>query len=175
MFKTGEQEAFENRYKDTMGRWLTESLFYETASNQSMAVYTLKPYHLKTKDGRELMSLKQLYIDSADPTEYTFTTTHLGGWAHWQRLLNSVKLRPYFDEWREELEIMLRSQAVRSMMHTAVSEGAKGTTAAKWLADKGWLEKRGRPTVAEKRKELKKQMMIKDEVAEDAERLGLIN
>jgi hypothetical protein len=50
--------------------------------------------------------------------------------------------------WREELEVKLRSQGVRGVMLEAYSEGKGSLQAAKWLADKGWTEKRtaGRPS-----------------------------
>ena len=61
-------------------------------------------------------------------------------------------LREHFDEWREELEVLLRSDAIRAIRDM----GADGTNyqAMKFMADRGW-EKRGagRPSKAEASRE----------------------
>ena len=78
-----------------------------------------------------------------------------------------------YEEWEEELEIKIRSEGIRALVHTATEEGAKGTTAARYLADKGWLSKRGRPSKEELAGEKKERTRIMDEITEDAKRLGI--
>ena len=164
-------EWINNPYKSsTMGIWMTDGLFYETCKVKSEAIYTLRSYDFAVK-GIEYRSLRKIYVELMDPTEYTFAVEYLGGWEHWQKMCANAALGKEIDKWRDELEVKLRSQAVRSLMVTAVTEGAKGTTAAKWLADRGWLEKRGRPSKAEKEKRLKQDSHIKAEYEEDLERV----
>jgi hypothetical protein len=174
-------EAESNPFKDSVkGSWLTYGLFFETTTRKELAIYTLKGYDLvkedeETGEVKVYKSLKLLYLECNDPTEYTFANEYLGGWEHWQRLQGNSEINEYIITWREELEVKLRSMAVRAMMQTAVAEGSKGTTAAKWLADKGWTDRRGRPSKAEVERQKKIHANIKDEIAEDAERLGLLN
>jgi hypothetical protein len=49
---------------------------------------------------------------------------------------------------------------------------AKGQASAKWLAEKGWAEKkRGAPSAAEKQAELKQQASVHSSVEDDLLRL----
>lgn len=170
------EEDPNKRFKASNGMWLTDSLFRENVWGDKihLAVYSTKEYDLHL-DGKIYPSLKKLYMSVADPTEYKFAEKHLGGWTHWNRMLNNQKLRPMIDKWREELEVKLRSQAFRALRSTAVNEGAKGTTAAKWLAEKGWEPKRGRPSKEEVERTKKVHAGIHEELEEDFERMGLLN
>lgn len=165
-----------NKFKDERtGNWYTQGLFYELSYNSpKYAIYTLKDEAISiVVDGetRELAPIKQLYLSCEDPTEYEFATTHLGGWNHWQRILNKTKLlHPYIEDWREELEVKLRSKGVKAMIGHSMSD--KGQQAAKWLSDKGWSEKkRGAPSKEEKAREMKIQTRMSDELDEDLNRL----
>lgn len=121
--------------KDVTGRPLTQSLFLEH-NYSDYAQFTLNDED-KTYKGRVYPSLKKLFLEMADPTEYQFAKKHLLGWKHWKRLNENKALRPEFDEWREELEIMLRSEGI-----LAIAEMTDNFQAQKFLAEKGW-EKRG--------------------------------
>ena len=80
----------------------------------------------------------------------------------------------YINKYREELEIKIRSGAIKALICTAAHEGSKGTAAAKYIADKGYdKRKAGAPSKAEKAREMKVHTKISDEVKEDFERLEL--
>lgn len=137
----GKYVVDKNLLIDTMGRPLTQSLFLEVGYNTQFAIYTLKDndFHYK---GKDYPSLKRLFLEHEDPTEYDFANTYLLGWNHWKRLNDNKMLQDHFEEWRQELELKIRSQAVRDVM-SICSENSQGSfQAAKWLADKGW-DKRG--------------------------------
>ena len=140
-----------SRLVDTMGRPLTQSLFLECGYNTQYAIFTFNDND-KIYNGATYPSLKKLYLACEDPTEYKFAKTHLLGWNHWKRLNENVMLRKHFDEWREELEILLRSDAIKAI----IDMGAEGSNyqAMKFIADRGW-DKRGagRPSKAEAEKE----------------------
>lgn len=130
-------------------QWLTEALFLETSyADQSRCIYTLKEEDHETKDGKPLLSLKRLYLELADAYEYTFATTYLGSWMHWERLQENQSLNRYFNQWRYELELKLASEGLLAIRDISAEEGAKGLAAAKYLAEKKFLEgpKRGRPS-----------------------------
>lgn len=136
-----------SKLKDSRERPLTQSLFLEIGYSE-FAVYTLKDEDY-TYHGKVYPSLKRLYIEEEDPVEYVFANKYLLGWDHWQRICNNKVLRKYVDQWREELSIKARSQAVQSIMDMALID--KSFQAAKWLAEKGWDKNPvGRPTKASK-------------------------
>lgn len=154
---------------DTMGRPLTQSLFLECGYNVQYAVFTFNDED-KTYDGRVYPSLKKLYLQCEDPTEYQFAKKYLLGWSHWKRLNENKMLREQFDEWREELEIAMRSEAVQAIRD--MTADGSNFQAAKWLADRGW-DKRGagRPSKAEKEREARIHDRIGDELEADVVRM----
>lgn len=161
-----------SKYKDTKSRMRTQSLFYET--NYGKPKEGLEPiFTLKDEDHKGgdtiYRSMRSIYINMGDPTEYDFAMEVLGSWRHWKKLLDNKIIRPYIDQWREELEIKLRAEGVRTLRATANDDTSKSqVTAAKYLADKGWAEKkRGTPSKAEKEGAIKKQVMVKAETKDD--------
>lgn len=138
-----------SKFKDSGGRYLTQSLFLEFNYNVDLAVYTFDGED-KTYKGIVYPSLKRLYLESEDITEYTFAKTHLYNWEHWQRMKENKLLRKHFDEWEDELEIYLRSQGLRSV----VEMSENNFQAAKYLSERGW-DKRGvgRPSKGDQAKE----------------------
>lgn len=155
---------------DSMGRPLTQSLFLEVGYSE-FAVYTLKEYD-HTYNGVVYPSLKKLYLKEEDPTEYTFADKYLLGWQHWKRLNENKALSKHFEEWREELELKIRSQAVRDMMNLCASESGN-FSAAKFLADRGWDKRAaGRPSKAEKERQLRIEDRIKEDFDADIVRLA---
>jgi hypothetical protein len=136
---------------DNAGRPLTQALFLELGYSEPYAMYTLKEQD-HTWNGKLYPSIKKLYIEADDPTEYAFATKYFLSWSHWKRLVENKVIGRYIAEWREELEIKLRSQAIRDIQNLCASENGN-YQAAKFLADRGW-DKRGagRPSKQEEEK-----------------------
>lgn len=152
---------------DSMGKMRTQSLFLELGYGDE-ACFTLKDEDYQY-NGKNYTSLKRLYLETQDPTEYKFATEHLLGWKHWQRMVENKVIRKHIDEWRDELEIKLRCEAINN----AIAEARKGHfQAAKWVADRGWATRgAGRPTKAEVEHERKIQARIEDEYSGDVVRM----
>lgn len=152
---------------DSGGRPITQSLFLEIGYTDE-AIYTLKDIDY-TYNGKLYPSIKRLYLACEDPTEYKFATQHLLGWKHWQRITENKVLRKHIDEWRDELEVKIRSQAVLQ----ALSHASSGTfQAAKWIADRGWATKgAGRPSKADMEREKRIQESIASEYDGDVVRM----
>lgn len=121
------------------GRPITQALFLEIGYT-THAFYTLKDDDYEYK-GKMYPSLKRLYLEHEDVHEYDFATTYLLGWNHWKRMLGNKQIRKYIDEWREELDLKLRSAGMKAIIESALDEDS-GFQAQKYLADKGW-EKTG--------------------------------
>lgn len=160
------------RFKGGQGVWLTHSLFLEMSNyDTELAVYTLKDDDHEFK-GKLYPSLKKLYLEVGDPTEYEFAQQHLGGWDHWKRILNHNTLREdYISKWREELSMRFRSEAVRGMVGAATGE-RPSFQAIKWLADAGWDMDGGKGSQKRKKAEKKAAVVaIKSEYENDIERM----
>lgn len=154
---------------DTLGRPLTQALFFEVSGAKEYAYFTLKDrdHHY---GGQTYISLKRLYLEHEDPVEYDFATTYLLGWHHWERLCGNNMLRKHIDKWREELELKMRSEAFKNILDTA-SDG--NFQASKWLADKGWDKKSaGRPSTKAKEKEDALMHSIQTDYGDDIKRLN---
>lgn len=159
-----------------MGRRYLRGLFFETVTeDRSSVVYTLK-----REDHLGYPSLYRLYIETADPTEYKFACQFLDGWSHWVELSNSDWFKPYIEEWRQELEVKLRSEALAQILSISLSPSHNAYFASnKYLLDGLWkpadAKKRGRPTKDSLRDEIKRQAASLAEIEDDAQRLGLRN
>lgn len=119
---------------DSTGRRLTSGLFEELADPAS----SIKPIF-------KLAEWRKVYVEIADPTDYKAALHLLGDWEHWQWLLErSAAFAADVQSWREEVHVKLASEGVEELRKQAKTP--KGVTAAKWLAEKGFvLKNRGRP------------------------------
>ena len=155
---------------DDRGRYKTLSLFLEIAYDRD-AIFTLKDYDHEY-NGKTYISLKRLFLEASDPTEYTFATKYLAGWDHWQKICNNQVLAKHIEKWRFELELKLRSEAVRIIS----GQSRKGSvTAAKWLAERGWDDRpAGRPSKSEIEKQTKIIQDVQNEFEQDYARLRVI-
>jgi len=159
--------------RDGSNRIRTVSLFVDAPG---LTTSTEPPvYALRAGDYKGVVSLKDIYLEVADPTEYDFALQALGSWEAWQRLAGPDGPQwfvPYITAWRDELEIKLRREAFLHMRKLA--EGK--TDAAKWLAEGKWNSRSaGRPSKEETKRELGKLASIHKGYEDDAVRLGLVS
>ena len=158
---------------------LTTSMFWEVRRDRSddpnhMAIFTLKDKN-HIVDGVTYVSLKSIYMtyDHIPEFEYEFAMDVFNSWEHWQKLCKS-SIRHEFKEWREELDIKLKAEAISAMLKASRTDDAKGVAAAKYIADKGYSgPKRGRPGKEEVARELKNQATVRDDLMADMDRLGI--
>jgi len=155
------------------GRRYLRGLFFEESLDKSTVLYTLKE-----QDHLGFPSLKRLYLESLDPTEYTFACSHLEGWSHWVELSQASWMKEIVEGWRQELEVLLRSSALRAMLAVAKNKHDNNHYHAnKYLLEGSWkpagASKRGRPSKDEVKQEIMRQAASKAEITDDAKRLGL--
>lgn len=151
-----------------MNKMRTESLILEFKYDRECALYSIKEEDHEDEHGY-YPSLKRLYLEVADPTEYEFANKYLLGLQHWIRLSTNKRMRPLVEEWRFELEYKLRSAATAQIIKQA---GKGAWQASKWLVDRGWAEKgAGRPSKDDVDRETKIQARLQDEYEADAVRL----
>jgi len=157
--------------KDSQHRFRTQSLFHEFRSMSDIEpIWTLKDEDVSE---HKLPSLRRLYLEISDPTEYAFAMEAFGSWKHWLKIKNSKALQPWMDDWAFELEVKMRSEALLTITEEAKG-GRSSFNAAKYLANGDWKpSKRGRPTKEEIEGEKKIASRLDAEIGEDAQRLGL--
>lgn len=151
--------------KDTKHHYRTQSMFIEFAVDKYPAYYTILDQD-KVVGGKVYKSFKQLYLEIADPTEWEVATTLFGGWDQWDAVVNSYKIGPLVEKCREELEIKLRSKAVRALIQTAETEGSKGSVAAKYIAEGRWKGRKQNTTKTDNK--------VEAAIKEDAARLKAV-
>lgn len=167
-----------NWFKNSSGTFFTQQLFFETSgADKSNVIYTLKP-----EDHMGYASLKRLYIEIEDPTEYEFANAHLGGWEHWIKLSTAPWFQHYITSWRTELELLIKAKAYRAIAKEASSDSKNAFMANKYILESlrklkdGDSDKpsRGRPSNEEiKRTAL--EIVSKDiSVDEDLQRIRLV-
>jgi hypothetical protein len=160
-----------NKFKASNGVYLLKVLFVENDPTKMTAVYTLKDED-HTVDNRVFPSLRRLFVESEDLTEYLFAETHLGGWGHWCKL-KECSWFPYH-QWREELEVRVKSKALRNVQDIVRDNKHKDNLqASKFILQDGWKKKErvGRTTKEKIKQEANSLFKEKSETAEDLERL----
>lgn len=158
-------------FKDVMGRLRTQSLFQEFKDPGYPAFFTLREEDYTDQDGNTYVSLRRLYMEAEDPTEYAFAQRAFGSWRHWDRIRHLQWFRPHWEDWKAELDIRLRSAGVEAL----ISEARAGSVpAARFLAQGEYRpKKRGRPSSEEVLGERKRMAAEQADLDEDAERIGL--
>lgn len=163
-----------NIFRNPMGKRYLRGLFYEEmGEDKSSVVYTLK-----REDHQGFPSLYRLYMAIADPTEYRFAVECLDGWSHWQELSSASWFKPFIEEWRHELEVKLRSEALAQILAVSRDQANNNSYHAnKYLLDGSWkpadAKKRGRPGRGSTRDEIIAHGASLAEMEDDAKRLGL--
>ena len=104
-----------SKLKDSQGRWRTQSLFWEIRHENFDPIFTLKD-HDHTVNGITYPSLKLIYMDFLDTTEYTFAMEVFGSWKAWKKISSNKDIKAVIDEWRAEMEIKIRSMALKSIL-----------------------------------------------------------
>lgn len=168
-----------SQLKDDSGRYRTQSLFWELrygTEEKLPPIFTLKSEDLE-KDGVNYISLKKIYMsyDHVPNFEYEFALAVFNSWDHWQRLANDShpKIKSEIKAWREELDIKLKAEGLKALIYASKDNDAKGVQAAKYLAEKGYDTKRGRPSKEEIERQRKIEANVKKELTDDMERIGL--
>jgi hypothetical protein len=156
-----------SKFRDERGNLITQSLFLETVYDTEKAIYTLSDEDKEYK-GRIYPSARRLYLETMDPTEYKFARKYFASKAHWDRIVANKIFTDQVAEWREELEVKIRSEA----LSTAIAMAKDNFNAAKWIADGSWKgAKPGRPKKEDAQQERRIRERAVDEVKHDAERV----
>lgn len=140
-------------WKGLNNNWLTKSLFLEYKYIPTVTDNTM--YCLSDNDRDSYPSLRRLYLECEDPTEYTFAKQHLGGWTHWKYLCDEAFFQPIVESWREELSVLLKSRALAAIKSEAMTnDSKKAYDAHKYLLEEGWIKDTRRAKAGRRSKEI---------------------
>lgn len=171
------QNTTNNPWKDNLGRWHVRSLFKETATASTRDEF-IPPYTTNDDDieynGTKYKSLKKIYMSypHVPGYEYEFSEEFLGGWEHWERLVDS-SLRDMFKQWRAQLTIKQKAKSLKGIILQSLENTPTAFQAGKYLVEEGWIEKKGRPKKEDIERAAKVEAGVKEELADDLERIGL--
>jgi len=175
LMKQWHKELIDNR-----GGMRTTSLFWEVRRDRSEDPNLDPIFTLKSRDhivnGVKYYSLKQIYLsyDHVPGYEYQFAIDVFNSWDHWVKLTKS-SIRGEFEEWRKELDVRIKALMMKNLLQASRTDDAKGVTASRYIADKGYEKQgaRGRPSKTEVEGELKRQVADRETLYKDMERLGI--
>lgn len=158
------------KFHNRQNHYYTKALFYDlSGSNKSKALYTLKDH-----DVGPFISLRNLYMDTNDLTEYAFANTYFANWEHWEQICQCAWFKPHIRKWRKELKTKLESMVLQAVLEEAKDPKSKNRFSAnKLIYDR--LQKshiiRGRPSKEEVEGELKRQTHAERQLQEDLKRI----
>lgn len=161
--------------KDKMGRFRTRSLFKEMwKQNPNLDMPPL--FSLKLEDDQDgIISLKRIYLDSNDPTEYRFAVGLFRDPRHWKTLCGLEWFAPFVERWRGELRAKLRAQAIDNLIKLSEDNlqaikalATEDYVYQNFLEDTPAKKKVGRPNKAKP-----DNSPDEDTIADDAARIGL--
>jgi hypothetical protein len=157
-------------FKNSFGVLRLKKLFWEWCAPEEKH---LAMYVLADEDRHGLPSLKKLYLQSNDLTEYDFALAYLDSWEHWERLCACSWFEDYLVSWRKELALKFKAAAIKRLQAEAVGDGRHSFSANKWIIDHGFageaikgVGKKGRPT-----KEDLHQHIAKEDLEDDYNRI----
>lgn len=164
-------------YKGLSGAFLTRTLF--------------KDMHIKFPDLTEyeaifsldddipgLINCRKTFIALRDPTGYKWAMKYLNSYEHFEKLLQADWFESAYQGWLRELKTLLKSEAVERISQIAQEASPQALMANKYLATADWEKAahgRGKPSKAELKGELRKQVRILEQEQDDAKRIGLAN
>lgn len=163
--------------KNKNNTYIINGLFYELqhkANDDVTPLFSLKENDI-IRDGVKYPSLKRIYMsyNHVPGLEYEFAIDVFREWEHWERICNGFHTKEHVQQWRDELTVRLKAEAIKSMVDISKGDSGSAAQAAKYIASLGWEVKAGRPTKEEKTRQAKIAAGVNETLKEDMDRLGL--
>lgn len=163
-------------------KYITSSLFFDyqkfgetSRSAPRFCHFLLFSEDDKIKNGKMRYSLKKIYMDLAYPgNDYDFAKEIFGDYKQWELIKRAPVSGKQIKKWEEELALKYEAIAIKQMVELAKEPNSKNFPAYKYLLDKGYLGKRGRPSKEERAKKLEEIAEQDAELQEDIALLKVI-
>lgn len=146
----------EAKFKNRMGAFKTAALFLETSVRYGEEDSVKREgvlYTLKDEDYKGIPSLRRLYLEAKDPTEYQFANQCFYSWEHWCSIRDQEWIKPKLTKWREELKVLILSEALTSVVEEATNPISRSRlSAAKYLLESEFGALLGMPQTKKEQK-----------------------
>lgn len=158
-------------YKTPQGVYLTRQIFFETSTPpRDFALYSLSDED-KESGGKLYPSIRRLYVEMEDESEYQFAVTYFGNYSHWKAICKCNWFIPHLEEMREELQAKV---AAKSLLSLRAKRDEGDVSASKYLLEKKWDSRKdpvGRPSKQRIQEEAQKIVSSKSDYQDDLDRL----
>lgn len=166
---------FESKFKNASNAYYLKALFFETSTDPERAkvLYTFKPDD-HTFAGMTYPSLRRLYLEMEDDTEYYFAQTYFDGWPHWKKLLNCSWFVDYITDIREELAAKQSADSKKRIRDIAKDPKDRGSLQANKLLLEETKKSNspvGRPTKESIRRKAEELFQDQSEFQDDLDRI----
>lgn len=159
-------------YKDSINRFYTNQLFIDKIEGSGYQFKYRPPFSLH--DQREgFICAKDTFVAVGDPTGYLWALKYLKSWDHWLRLMKSGWFQNAYEYWVGELHMKMKSEAImriQDISENAANDGQR-LAASKYLAERAYENKRGRPSKTEVRGELKRLAELDQDTQDEFKRV----
>lgn len=124
----------QTKFKNTQGMFFLNALFIEKAQTEETALYSLKDADV-WRGTSCYPSIRRLYQEMNDPTEYSFATKYFQSFEHWNLLCQCPWFKPILQEMRLSLQASLKSLAWGKIIQIAKSSDKDSFTANRYLLE----------------------------------------
>lgn len=158
------------KYRGATGIYYTRALFFEMTSDKTFCLYTLKDEDHEV-DGHIYPSLRRLYLELGDETEYLFAEKYFLNYPHFQKLLAVDWFVNAIEGWRHELKLKNTALGLKVLQEKAAAGDVR---AAKDLVTRPWEKSSpgaGRPSKKAIQQEAQKMVKESSVYDEDFERI----
>jgi len=129
------------------------------------------PYTYGRETSDKYLSLRELYLEIGDPTEYEFGNRVFGSMKRWLKIRDTAIGKKIFPSYANELAVKMKSEQLRGVVELASDPDVKENTklaALKFLITSDWSPAKSTKADLRKRKKA-----VNNNVMDDMERLGL--
>lgn len=158
------------KYRGATGILYTRALFFEMTADKTYCLYTLKDEDHES-DGIIYPSLRRLYLELGDETEYLFAEKYFLNYPHLQKLLQVDWFKNAIEGWRHELKLKNTALGLKVLQEKAAAGDIR---AAKDLVTRPWDKSppgAGRPSKKAIQEEAQKLIKDNNVYDEDFERI----
>lgn len=134
-YETNKHKLFNKNHRFISGPLLYQVNLFRQDKELSDTLFTMHPQDMMHQGtGNYIFSLHKIYMECSDPTEYAVAQKLFRSFKMWQNFIANTTVAPFVEELRDELKLKLQSEAMSVLRETMLTEGSKGTTAAKYLS-----------------------------------------
>lgn len=159
------------KFRSSSGVLYTKTLFFETSgADKSSVLYSLKNED-HTYKGITYPSLRRLYLEMGDETEYLFGEEYFLNYPHLQKLLKLPWFLSEIEGWRQELRLRNTALGLKGIVEKAQKGDLK---AQQFLVSRSWEKSSpgaGRPSKKSVQQEAMKIVRERSDFDEDFDRI----